>query len=420
MQHQAPRGTADILPEEQSYWDYVRSRAVSLAKLYGYEQIDTPTFEDSRLFIRSVGEETDIVSKEMYTFQDRGGSDLTLRPEGTAPVCRAFIEHGMGNRPKPVKLFYFASIFRYDRPQAGRYREHHQFGFEAIGESSATLDTEVIDMAARLYGNLGLKTRPVQLNSIGCGVCRPRYLDELKRYYANRTQELCADCQKRYQKNPLRLLDCKTPVCQAPAVSAPALVDFLCPDCAAHFAKLRAALKNLDIAFEINNRLVRGLDYYTRTVFEIQPEEEGAQSTIGGGGRYDRLIAQLGGEDTPSIGFATGIERIILNLKRQNIIVPTLPKPSVFIAHLGLAANTAAIALAAELRLQNFGVIQSFGEKSLKSQLRQATSFGCRYTVILGEEEMKNGTAMLKDFSSGEQQEIALSDLVNRLLAELT
>jgi histidyl-tRNA synthetase len=415
MDYQSPRGTQDILPEEQAWWAYVQDRAVGIAARYGYSRIDTPTFEDARLFVRTVGEETDIVGKEMYTFADRGGSDLTLRPEGTAPVCRAYIQHGMGSRPKPVKLFYLASIFRYDRPQAGRYREHHQFGFELIGDGDAAADAEVIDLAWNFYRELGLSTLPVQLNSIGCPDCRHSYLAALREYYATDIEARCADCRVRYEKNPLRLLDCKRPECGAVADGAPHSADYLCDDCRTHFERLRDLLAAVGIPFEINHRLVRGLDYYRRTVFEIQPLEEGAQSTIGGGGRYDGLIEQLGGEPTPAVGFATGIERIILNLKRQNVAVPELPSSRFFLAWLGADAATPAFALGARLRRAGLTVNWSPGPRSLKAQLRLASSMGAAYTLILGENELAEGRVVLRDMAGSEQRSLSLDGLAEAL-----
>jgi len=413
--YQAPRGTSDILPQEQPYWRYIEQKAVNLCQLYGYERIDTPAFEDAGLFVRTVGKGTDIVEKEMYTFEDRGGNKVTLKPEGTAPVCRAYIERGLHNLPQPVKLFYFASIFRYERPQAGRYRQHYQFGYEAIGDDDPALDAEVIDLAWRFFESLGLRHLSLQLNSIGCKQCRPRYLTALKDYYANYTHQLCADCKTRLKRNPLRLLDCKKPRCQQIADAAPRSVDHLCLQCAEHFNRLKEYLGSLELPFVLNHRLVRGLDYYTRTVFEIQPEEEGSQSTIGGGGRYDDLIEELGGKPTPALGFAIGIERIILNLKKQDVSIPPLPKPQVFIAHIGDEASVEATKLAARLRRTGIGVIQAAGSKSLKAQLRQANTLGVRHAVIIGEDEIKNGTVILRDMATGEQRTIPLSQLQREL-----
>ena len=416
MLYQAPRGTSDILPEEQAYWRFIEQRVESSAQLYGYERIDTPAFEDTKLFSRSVGEDTDIVTKEMYTFEDRGSSSLTLRPEGTASVGRAYLEHGLHNQPQPVKLYYLASIFRYERPQAGRFRQHYQFGYEAIGDSDPALDGEVIDMAWRFFADMKLSRLTLELNSIGCKKCRPNYVERLKDYYVGRALELCPECQTRLKRNPLRVLDCKQASCQKVADAAPQSVDYLCDECAEHFDQLKRYLELLKLPFNINHRLVRGLDYYTRTVFEIQPETAGSQSTLAGGGRYDDLIEELGGKPTPAIGFASGMERLILNLKEQQVSIPPLPKPQVFIASLGDKAKEAATKLAAGLRGVGVGVILALGDKSLKAQLRQANSLGVRHAVIIGEEEVKAGTVTLRDMTSAEQKTLPVSQLTEWLV----
>ncbi|MBA7668509.1 Histidine--tRNA ligase [subsurface metagenome] len=409
--YRAPRGTSDILPEEQAYWRHIEQKAVNVCHLYGYERIDTPTFEDTRLFSRSIGEGTDIVEKEMYTFEDKGGNQLTLRPEGTAPVCRAYLEHGMHNLPQPVKLYYMAPIFRYERPQAGRYREHYQFGYEAYGDGAPTLDAEVIDMAWQFFSSLNLHRLSLNLNSIGCRKCRPGYLATLKDYYSRYAQGLCSDCKVRLERNPLRLLDCKQPLCQEVASSAPRSINYLCPECDEHFNRLQGYLKLLELPFEVNHRLVRGLDYYTRTVFEIKPEAGGAQSTIGGGGRYDDLIEELGGKPTPAIGFAMGMERIALNLKKQGIAIPVLPRPRVFIAYIGDEARDEVVKLAARLRRAGIGAIGVVGGKSLKAQLRQANNFAASYTVIVGEQEVRTNTVVLRDMVTSEQITIPTGEL---------
>jgi len=413
--YQAARGTQDILPPEQPYWRYLEKAIAEITRLYGYQRIDTPTFEETSLFTRSVGEGTDIVDKEMYTFDDKGGKSMTLRPEGTAPVCRAYVQHGMSSLPQPVKLYYIASFFRYDRPQAGRLREYHQFGYEVFGDDDPALDAEVIDMAWNFYKSIGLEKINLQLNSIGCKACRPQYLTNLKEYYKQYAAQLCNDCQNRLEKNPLRLLDCKQESCQGFAENAPHGIDRLCPDCAAHFKQLQKYLGLLQIPFQLNHRLVRGLDYYTRTVFEIQPEVEGGQSTIGGGGRYDGLIEELGGKATPAIGFATGMERVILNLKKENINVPGVSALQVYIAYLGDAARDEAIKLTANLRRAGISTAVSSGSKSLKSQLRQANTLGALYTVIIGEEEVKAGTAALRHMADATQETIAIGDLAGKL-----
>lgn len=414
--YQASRGTSDILPPEQAYWSYIKQTAATICDLYGYKRIDTPTFEDARLFVRSIGESTDIVEKEMYTFEDKGGDQITLRPEGTASVCRAYVEHGMYNLPQPVRLYYIASIFRYERPQAGRYREHHQFGVEALGAADPALDTEVIDMACQLYVNLGLKGLALSLNSIGCSNCRPRYLEILKSYYTQHKESLCPDCRRRLAKNTLRLLDCKTPTCFALNEQAPRSIDYLCQECADHFTQLRSYLNLLNLPFSLSHRLVRGLDYYTRTVFEIAPEgETGAQVAIGGGGRYDNLIEQLGGKPTPAVGFATGIERLVLNLKKQDTVVPASPQLAVLVAYLGQEARDEAMKLASKLRKSGISAIVNFGDRSLKAQLKQANVSGACYAVIIGEDEVKNGTVVLRNMAKGEQQTISIDKVAEAL-----
>ncbi len=412
--YQAPRGTSDILPQEQAYWRYLEQKAVYICQLYGYERIDTPIFEDTNLFSRSAGEYTDIVQKEMYTFNDRGGNSLTLKPEGTPAVCRAYIQHGMHNLTQPIRLYYISPTFRYDRPQAGRYRQHYQFGCEAIGDDDPALDAEVIDIAWQFYKSLGLRDLSFQLNSIGCRECRPGYLTTLKSHYTKYTDGLCQDCEIRLEKNPMRLLDCRQPSCQSVANSAPRSIDYLCNSCSKHFNQLKKYLGLLAIPFSVNHRLVRGIDYYTRTVFEVVPGVEGSQSSIGGGGRYDDLIEELGGKPTPGVGFAAGIERIILNLKAQNIPALPLSRPQVFIAYVGNEARDMTIKLASTLRLSGIGVIEAVGSRSLKAQLRQANTLGVNYTVIIGEQELKTGTVILRNMTTA-QQEIIPSDQLQKL-----
>ncbi len=417
--YHAPRGTTDILPQEQAYWRYVEAKAARICQLYGFERIEFPVFEDAGLFFRSVGESSDIVEKEMYVFEDKGKNRLALVPEGTASVCRAYVEHGMQNLPQPVKLFYFTPAFRYERPQSGRYREHHQFGCEAIGEADPALDAEVIDMAWQFFTSLGLKRLNLVINSIGCKQCRPVYVNALKEYYGGHIDELCPDCRTRLTRNPLRLLDCKDPSCVRLAEAAPRSIDYLCPDCQAHFEQLKQYLGILGFPFRIDHRLVRGLDYYTRTVFEIQPEIEGSQSTIGGGGRYDNLIEEIGGKPTAGIGFATGMERIIANLKRENIPVPPLPKPQIFIAFLGAQAKDEVTKLTASLRKSSIEVVQALGTKSLKAQLRQANSLGASLTLIMGDEEVKAGTVVLRDMTRAEQETVPLAQVRDVLRSRL-
>jgi len=416
MLYKAPRGMQDILPEDQPYWAFIMQKAEEVCRLYGYERIDTPAFEDTALFLHSVGEGTDIVEKQMYRLSE---GELALRPEGTAPVCRAYIEHGMHNLPQPVRLYYVGPIFRYERPQKGRYRQHQQFGVEAIGESAPALDAEVISLACRLYEMLGLKESRLLLNSIGCPMCRPGYLDDLRAYYSSRSEHLCPDCRRRLLRNPLRLLDCKQASCQRTIAEAPRLSEHLCTDCAAHFGTVKMHLTGLGIPFELDPHLVRGLDYYTRTVFEVQSGELGAQSALGGGGRYDGLIEQLGGRPAAGIGFATGIERIILGLKGQGVSVPAPPAATVYVAFMGEAARERAVALAADLRGAGVSTILAMGDRSLKAQLKQANALGLPKAVILGEEEMEKGTVMLRDMARGEQEEMPIEKAVALLKTEV-
>lgn len=409
--HKAPRGTFDILPQEQPYWKYVEEKAASLCLLYCYERLTTPIFEDAQVFAKTVAEGTDIVDKEMYVFKDKSGQQLALRAEGTAPVCRAYLEHGLFNLPQPVKVYYIGPAFRYERPQSGRYRQHHQFGFEALGDADPALDAEVIEMAQHFFCSLGLLQFTIQLNSIGCRACRPTYLEVLKSHYSRHVNHLCPDCKVRLVKNPLRLLDCKKPSCQEIAETAPKITDYLCHECQVHFQSVQQYLQVLNIPFQLNSRLVRGLDYYTRTVFEVEPGQNGAQSTLGGGGRYDNLIEELGGKPTPAVGFAAGMERIILNLKAHNVAIPPLPKPEVFIAHLERRAKVEAAKLAAELRRDGIAVILATGERSLRGQMRQANSIGIAYALILGEQEISEGNVVLRDMRCGDQKTIPRADL---------
>ncbi|MBN2074926.1 MAG: histidine--tRNA ligase [Dehalococcoidales bacterium] len=413
--YQSPRGTADILPEEQDYWLFLEQKITEITRLYGYQPIETPVFEDTSLYTRTTGEYTDIVQKEMYSFEDRGGNSLSLRPEGTPSVCRAYIQHGLYNQPQPVKMYYLTPIFRYDRPQAGRWRQHHQFGFEAIGDADPALDAEIIEIAWRLYQAAGLQDISIMINSIGCRECRPKYLEALTAHYSGSEKTLCSDCKTRLVNNPLRLLDCKQPQCQDLADSAPKNADYLCEECREHLEQVEKYLNLLELPYELNHRLVRGLDYYNRTVFEIQPEDDRAQATIGGGGRYDYLIEELGGKPTPGVGFATGIERIILNMKKQGVEVPPLPSPKVLVAYLGDEAKKQAVRLTSDLRQAGIPVVNASSGKSLKAQLKQANTLDVSYTVILGEDEVKNGTAVLRDMTNASQETVPFDKIPDLL-----
>ena len=412
---QAPRGTTDLLPDEQKYWRYIQDKASDIAHRFGYGRIDSPVFEDSGLFIRSVGEGTDIVEKEMYTFEDRGGDNLTLRPEGTAPVCRAYLEHGMHNLPQPVRMYYFCPVFRYERPQAGRFRQHHQFGVEAIGDSDPSVDAEVIELAWELMQSLGLADINLFINSIGDAACRPGYIAELKSYYSGHGSRLCQDCRGRLERNPLRLLDCKVETCRQLGESAPQSVEMLCSDCLDHWNKLAGYLQAMGIPYAVDHRLVRGLDYYTRTVFEIQPGDVGAQSTICGGGRYDGLIEQLGGRATPGIGFGSGIERLTLNLKRAEVEVPDLVRPEYMVINVGQGARPFALELAAKIRRSGAGAILGNGSRALRGQMRQANALGVAYAVVVGDDEIQRGEVMLRNMADSSQTTVKTDDFLARL-----
>ena len=417
--YKAPRGTTDVLPQDQPYWRWVYDRATRLCETYGYSRIDTPIFEEAGLFTRGVGQVTDIVQKEMYVFQDRGGETMALRPEATASICRAYLQHGMHNLPQPVRLWHWGPIFRYDRPQGGRQRQFTQFDCEVIGDGDPAVDAESIELAWRLYQELGIGDLTLYLNSIGDPVCRPGYLEVLRDYYRDKLSRVCADCRARFEKNPLRLLDCKVESCQPIIAGAPPFTDHLCEPCAQHFQQLRSYLEALAIPYTINPRLVRGLDYYTRTVFEFQPAEEGAQNTIGAGGRYDGLIEELGGKPTPAIGFATGIERIILNLKRVGARPPALAQPTVFVASQTTAARLAAVRLAGELRRAGIAAVLAAGDRSLKAQMRQANAIGAIYVAIIGQEELAGETVVLRRMADGQQERVALGQVARTLAQRL-
>jgi len=404
MMYKAPRGTVDVLPSEQPYWRYVMATAERLSALYGYQRIDTPTFEEARLFIHGTGDATDIVRREMYTFEDRDHRLMALRPEGTPNTLRAYLEHGLFNLPQPVKLYYLSPAFRYERPQAGRFREHRQFGLEAIGEEDPAIDAELIDFLWQFYLQLGLRGLTVLLNSIGDRNCRPEYIRVLRKYYADKLDQVCSDDRDRFERNPLRLLDCKVPGCQPIVASAPTIDQHLCEECAAHFSRVQRYLRDLQIPFAVTPRLVRGLDYYTRTVFEIVPENSGSTGTIGAGGRYDGLMEILGGKPTPGIGFATGLERIVLNLQKAGVEPPPLPGPDVYVAFKGEEDRQLAVQICGQLRHQGVGALVATGNRSLKSQLRQADRTPARFALIIGGAP---GETVLKDLR-GQVAEVAV------------
>jgi histidyl-tRNA synthetase len=351
----------------------------------------------------------------MYVFQDRGGEELALRPEGTASVCRAYLEHGMGSWPQPVRLYYVAPMFRYDRPQAGRYRVFNHFGLEAVGDDGPAIDAEVLDVVTTYLDTLGLQGYTLLLNSIGDGTCRPAYIVKLQAYYADKLDKVCGDCKRRYEVNPLRLLDCKNEPCQPFKAAAPKISDNLCEACEAHFSTVKLLLDDLGIAYKHNPLLVRGLDYYTRTTFEFEPQAEGSQSVICGGGRYDGLIEQLGGRPTPGIGFGAGLERIMLNLKAQGLGPETGAPPDAFLAVADEAAQGRALALARQLRAAGSTVVAGSSARSLKSQMRQANALGARYALVLGERELASGSVTVRDLAGQTQEMLPLAEVAGRI-----
>ena len=404
------RGTKDILPNEQKYWEYFKTNAFDLSSIFGFKRIDTPTFESTDLFLRGIGLDTDIVTKETYSFTDRGENNITLQPEGTASVCRSYIENGMFNQPQPIKLFYFTSIFRYERPQSGRLREHHQFGIETIGSHDPELDAEIISFAWTLLKKIGLTNINLSINSIGDITDRKQFITELSQYYKNSgwAKNNCSDCIERISTNPLRILDCKNSNCKNYIKNSPNMISFLSEKNLKHFENVKKYLELAKINYQINNNLVRGLDYYTHTVFEIISDKDKRQNAMVGGGRYNGLIEQLGGKSTPAVGFAAGVERLILAIDEQESFVKP---PDIYIVHLGDKAAITASKLANDLR-NNCGktVVLETLRRSLKGQMREAGRCEAETTIIIGDEEISKNKIIVKDMSTGKQQDIAISD----------
>lgn len=415
----ALKAMQDILPADRPYWRHVTEQMYAVAALFGFQQLDTPILEELGLFVRSVGQGTDIVDKEMYAFTDKDGKEVALRPEFTAGVMRAYIEHGMHTLPQPVKLFSIGPIFRHEKPQAGRFRQHTQFNCEAIGEIDPAVDVEVMSVAWTLLSRLGYRGLNFQLNSTGCPKCRPAYRAKLVEFFRGHEAELNEIDRRRLDINPLRLLDSKEENIQPLLNSAPHSADYLCDECADHLARLRRYLEALKMPYSINFRLVRGLDYYTKTVFEVWAQGIGAQAAVCGGGRYDGLIEELGGPPTPGIGFGMGIERVIMSLRQQGIEPPALPMPRVQVSPLGEAAKVPALTLVADLRSAGVGALLAFGGRGLKSQLKSADRAGVAYTLILGDEELASGSVLMRDMAGGEQTSVAQTEVVNWLLSRL-
>lgn len=403
-----PRGTEDILPKDAAAWNLIETTARNICKKYGYKEIRTPVFEETALFSRGVGDTTDVVQKEMYTFNDKGGRSITLRPEGTASLARSYIENSLYANPQPTKLYYLITCYRYEKPQAGRLREFHQFGIECFGSENSSADAEAITLAVDFLNELKISGLSLNINSIGCPECKPKYNAALKEYFNSHIDELCETCRDRLEKNPMRILDCKSPVCHGIADKAPKMIDYLCDDCRDEFESLKKYLDAVNIQYTVDPNIVRGLDYYTRTVFEITSDALGAQSAVCGGGRYNGLVEELGGKPTPGIGFAIGIERLILILKNQgNELNDSCP--DIFIASIGNKADVFTQKLVHDLRNLGICAERDLCSRSVKAQMKFANKLGARYSIVLGDDEVNSGKASIKDMENGSEYDIELT-----------
>jgi len=412
---QKPRGTMDILPKDSKKWEFIEKAARKVCKKRGFGEIRFPTFEETCLFSRGVGDTTDVVQKEMYTFIDRDGTSYSLRPEGTASVARSVIENGLAGDTMPLKLFYIINCFRHERPQAGRYREFYQFGAELFGATTPTADTELISLADDFLKELGITNTSLHINSIGCPSCRPQYKAALVEYFSANQDELCDTCKSRLLSNPLRILDCKSPICSKIAADAPKTIDSLCTECSEHFEGLKARLDAIGIKYEVDSHIVRGLDYYSRTVFEFISEGIGAQSTVCGGGRYDGLVKQIGGPELAGIGFAAGINRLILTMENGSAYKEEESSVPLYIAALGEKASVKATEICALLRNEGISAETDIVGRSLKAQMKYANKINAQNTLIVGDGELESGKAQLRNMQNGEQSEISLSD-INELI----
>ena len=398
-----PKGTKDMLPQDAYKWHYVESVARSTAAKFGFKEIRTPMFEHTELFLRGVGETTDIVTKEMYTFEDKGGRSMTLRPEGTAGVARCFIENGLFQGIMPMKAYYIASVFRYEKPQNGRLREHHQLGVECYGSDSPSADAEVIALAHSFLSEVGLDSLELNINSIGCPKCRAEYNAALKAYIGENLQNMCGQCRQRFDKNPLRILDCKEEACKAITAKAPKITDYLCEDCNAHFEKVQNLLSKQGITYKVNPGIVRGLDYYTRTVFEFVSTDIGAQGTVCGGGRYNNLVEEVGGKPTPAVGFGLGLERLLLVLENLNKLNACEEHTDLYVLPIGENAKEYALSLVSKLRSEGISAETDIMDRGIKAQMKYADKSGARYVVALGDDEIASGTIKLKNMSDGRE-----------------
>ena len=409
----AIKGTKDVLPKDVHKNQYIEATALDIASKFGYKEIRTPVFEHTELFQRGVGDTTDVVQKEMYTFDDKGGRSITLRPEGTSGAVRSYLENGLCNEALPQKVCYLTSCYRYEKPQAGRLREFHQFGVECFGSASPLADAEIIALAKSLFDTLGVKDLSLEINSIGCPTCRAEYHKALKEYFSSRKDELCDTCKSRLDRNPMRILDCKSPICHEIAEGAPVVIDYLCDECKEHFENVQKYLKAQNIEYTINPQIVRGLDYYTKTVFEFVSNSIGAQGTVCGGGRYDGLVEELGGQHTPSLGCAIGIERLMLLMEAQGCEFPEAEKPDLFIVALGEKATLKAVEIAKDMREEGFSALLDLNQRSIRAQMKYADKLGAKFNVVIGDNEVEAKTAKLKNMQTGEETEINLDTFVS-------
>lgn len=414
-----PKGTKDVLPNQSCKWQFIEKSARETAEIFNIKEVRTPVFEHTELFLRGVGETTDVVNKEMYTFEDKGGRSITLKPEGTAGAVRLFIENGLASTPMPLKTYYITPCFRYERPQAGRLREFHQFGVEVFGAKSAETDAEVIFAASTFLNKLGIKKTELQINSIGCRICRAEYNKALKEYFRPHLAEMCETCRSRFDKNPLRMLDCKEEKCKKITAGAPKILDFLCEDCNTHFEKVKSLLSANKVPYVVNSGIVRGLDYYTKTVFEFVSTDIGAQGAVCAGGRYDNLVEELGGPSLPAIGFAAGIERLMLLMENTGVSFPDGQKPLIYVAGMDDATRAKAFEIVARLRANGVNAEADLMERSVKAQFKYADKLGAQYVAVIGGNELISGEANIKNMTEGTQTAVKFDEIYSYLIKEI-
>lgn len=407
----APRGTHDVLPSESYKWHMIENQVKKICFEFGYKEIRTPMFESTELFERGVGDTTDVVQKEMYTFLDKGGRSVTLRPEGTSPIVRSFVENSLYAQPQPTKLYYLYPCFRYEKPQAGRLREFHQFGVEVMGADSPSVDAEVISLAMQVFERLNVTGISLNINSIGCKECRTAYNEKLKEYFKPHLNDLCETCRQRYEKNPLRILDCKVKSCKEIYKDAPMLLDNICDDCASHFERLKEYLTSMGIPYQVDASIVRGLDYYTKTVFEIVSKNEGSEGTVCGGGRYNGLVAEIGGPEMTGVGFAMGLERLLLVLESLSLLPEKQERPDIFIANIGEKADLFVQNLVYNLRNKGICAERDYLERSVKAQMKYANKLGSIYSAVVGDDDIESGCVSVKNMQSGEAVSVPFEEL---------